>query len=203
MKTESLSLAPIFSNDMIVQQQKPLIIWGGAAPGNSVTVRLAGRETTAMTDNHGIWRAELPPVTADGESHTLCVMSEGERLECKNVLIGEVWLCWALGTTYGKDGVYSGPLMISKTITGDKLTVSFEHIESGLITRDSKAVTGFEIAGSDGDFCKATAAIEGETVVLHSEDVPYPQKTRYAWAEDPEFNLYNAEGFPAAPFTAE
>ena len=62
---------------------------------------------------------------------------------------------------------------------------------------------GFEICGEDGNFAKAKAYIDGDTVVVYRDDIAEPVAVRYAWNNVPEFSLYNAEGFPATPFRTD
>ena len=62
---------------------------------------------------------------------------------------------------------------------------------------------GFAIAGADGVFHWANASIEGQQVVVWSEEVKEPCAVRYAWDDDPIVTLFNASGLPAASFTAK
>jgi len=63
---------------------------------------------------------------------------------------------------------------------------------------------GFTVAGADGRFVQADAAIRGDRVVVWSDAVPSPVAVRYAWADNPEgSNLFNAEGLPASPFRTD
>ena len=57
--------------------------------------------------------------------------------------------------------------------------------------------------GKDGKFVWATAAIEGDTVVCSSPEVPEPVAVRYAWANNPDSTLYNGAGLPAVPFRTD
>ena len=61
---------------------------------------------------------------------------------------------------------------------------------------------GFAIAGSDKKFVWADAKIVGKTVVVSSDEVSEPVAVRYAGADNPVCNLYNAEELPASPFRA-
>lgn len=102
---------------------------------------------------------------------------------------------------YGENIVYSGPIFQSQQIEGNKIILSFSNIGSGLITDDGEPLSEFAIAGEDKKFVWANAKIEGDKVVVWSDDVPYPKYVRYAWADDPvNPNLYNKEGLPASPF---
>lgn len=105
---------------------------------------------------------------------------------------------------YGEAGlVYSGPLYVSKSIAGDKVTLSFDQVGGGLIAHDSGPLKGFAIAGAAGSWVWADASISGNTVVVSSPSVASPTRVRYAWGDNPTFSLYNQEGLPASPFTTE
>jgi hypothetical protein len=60
---------------------------------------------------------------------------------------------------------------------------------------------GFEIAGADQKFKYAKAGIEGNTVVVSSDQVANPVAVHFAWTNNPEdANLFNKNGFPPVPF---
>jgi sialate O-acetylesterase len=110
---------------------------------------------------------------------------------------------WALADTYGKkDTVYSGPLFKGYKVTDKGIEISFDHTGGGLATRDGKAPTLFEIAGSDAQFQPADATIsaDGKTLVVSSEKVAKPDRVRFAWSQIAEPNLMNKEGLPAGAF---
>jgi len=110
---------------------------------------------------------------------------------------------WALGTTYGKDLVYSGPLFRSMKIDGDQARLSFSHVGGGLVARDGQPLRDFEIAGGDRQFMPATATIEGDTLVVRSEAVAKPVAVRYGWYDAAQPNLSNQAGLPASPFRTD
>lgn len=64
-------------------------------------------------------------------------------------------------------------------------------------------LAGFAIAGEDRKFYWADAAIEGDTIVVSSPNVPDPVAVRYAWDSNPVCNLYNGAGLPAVPFRTD
>lgn len=105
---------------------------------------------------------------------------------------------------YNENIVYSGPLFQSAQIDGSKIIVSFQHTGSGLITNDGEELSEFAIAGADKKFVWAKAKIEGDKIVVWSDEVKEPMYVRYAWADNPvNPNLYNKEQLPASPFTTE
>jgi sialate O-acetylesterase len=102
---------------------------------------------------------------------------------------------------YGGNVVGSGPTCRWSTAEGHKMVLRFDDIGSGLITSDGEDPQEFAIAGADRKFVWANARIDGDKVIVWSDDVKDPKYVRYAWADDPvNPNLYNKEGLPAVPF---
>ena len=107
----------------------------------------------------------------------------------------------ALANDYGrKDLVSSGPVYRSHAVEGGKIRVKFDSTGSGLAARDGKPLTWFEVAGDDGKFVEATAAIEGSDVVVSAPTVAAPKAVRFAFSQIAEPNLINKEGLPAGAF---
>jgi len=106
----------------------------------------------------------------------------------------------ARAISYGEQLEFSGPIFRQVTPEGNKLRVWFDHA-SGLEVKGG-SLTGFEVAGSDGQFSAAQAAIDGNTIVLNSSAVAEPVAARYGWSNSPECHLYNRAGLPASPFTS-
>jgi sialate O-acetylesterase len=119
--------------------------------------------------------------------------------------VGERLALGALKLAYGEtDLVSSGPIFQSQTIEGNKIILSFTSVGGGLIANDGEALSEFAIAGSDKKFVWAKASIEGDKVIVWSDDVVNPMYVRYAWADNPDNpNLYNKEGLPASPFRTD
>ncbi|HUS81099.1 MAG TPA: sialate O-acetylesterase, partial [Armatimonadota bacterium] len=123
--------------------------------------------------------------------------------------VGDRLALWALGTTYGEDIVYSGPIYTSMEVEGTKIRLHFDHVGGGLTTMatenapDPGKLVGFQIAGEDRQWVWADASIDGDTVLVGSDAVPAPVAVRYAWAANPICNLFNAEGLPASPFRTD
>jgi sialate O-acetylesterase len=117
--------------------------------------------------------------------------------------VGERLASWALGTTYAKSIVYSGPLYQGMEIQGSKIKIRFSNVGSGLEAKGGTSLRGFAIAGSDRTFHWAVASIEGDSVVVSSSQVQDPVAVRYAWADSPPCNLFNKEGLPASPFRTD
>ena len=80
--------------------------------------------------------------------------------------------------------------------------VEFRHLGGGLVAKGQK-LKGFAIAGADKKFVFADAKIVGDTVVVQSPEVSEPVAVRYAWASNPDCNLFNQAGLPASPFRTD
>jgi len=100
--------------------------------------------------------------------------------------------------------VASGPIFKSAKVEDNKIVISFSDIGGGLTTNDGNELSQFAIAGADRKYVWAKAVIEGDKVIVWSDDVAQPKYVRYAWADNPDgANLYNKEGLPASPFTTD
>ena len=117
--------------------------------------------------------------------------------------VGKRLALWALGTTYGKDIVYCGPLYKSMKTRKNKIVIQFDHVGGGLVAKDSDTLEGFAIAGENKRFVAAKAIIKPDRVVVSSREVESPVAVRYAWASNPDCNLYNDAGLPASPFRTD
>ncbi len=118
--------------------------------------------------------------------------------------VGKRLALWALAKTYGRDGiVYSGPLYKSMTVDAGKVRLSFHYLGGGLVSRDGKPLTWFQVAGEDRKFVDAVAEINGDEVVVHSPQVAAPAAVRFGWSRAAEPNLMNTEGLPASPFRTD
>ena len=85
-------LPDLFASHMVLQQRKPIPVWGWTKPGEKVTVTMAGQTQTAKADGSGRWQATLSPVAAGGP-YTMTVAGKSGSVSFDDVLVGEVWLC--------------------------------------------------------------------------------------------------------------
>ncbi len=85
-----VKLPALFSDNMVLQRDKPVAVWGWASDGEKVTVKID--DAQAITEaRDGKWKVYLPKMDAGGP-HTLTV-SGSNSLTRTNVLVGEVWIC--------------------------------------------------------------------------------------------------------------
>jgi len=85
-----IKLAGIFGDSMVLQRDKPIAIWGSAAPGEEVTVTLASKTAKGQADANGRWSLRLDPLPAGGPFEL--AVSGTNRIRLRDVLVGEVWI---------------------------------------------------------------------------------------------------------------
>lgn len=86
-----VSLSSVISDNMVLQQQVPVRIFGKADPNERVTVAIQGQKKETAANADGKWAVMLQPLKAGGP-FTLHVSGKN-TIELKNVLVGEVWVC--------------------------------------------------------------------------------------------------------------
>ncbi|MFN8341252.1 MAG: sialate O-acetylesterase [Cyclobacteriaceae bacterium] len=105
----ALRLPAIFSDHMVLQRERPVVIWGWADPGESVRATLNGQQQSTRTDKQGKWKLMLPALKAGGP-YELKIAGKKSTLVLHDILIGDVWLAsgqsnmeWVLRDTRDAD----------------------------------------------------------------------------------------------------
>ena len=166
------------------------------------------RTTNVVETNYNNWC-----VVREGMLETLAVKNTGMAItvdvgEANNIhpknkqAVGHRLALWALAQVYGHDIPYSGPLPEGQKIKGEEIILSFKHTDGGLVAKDG-ALKGFALAGAEHRWVCANARIEGNKVIVSSHDIKSPKAVRYAWAANPDCNLFNGAGLPASPFRTD
>jgi sialate O-acetylesterase len=169
-------------------------------------VRDGVASTTSALPNAGM--AEAIDIGTAHNIHPPDKLDLGKRLAAQ-----------ALHLAYGQNIVSSGPRFDSMAVEGSKIRVKYKDLGTGLILAVSPFVSNdqpndnpalstdaplsFDIAGADKKWVVAQAKIDGNDVLVWNDGVPAPVAVRYGWAQNPQVNLYNKEGFPAVPFRTE
>lgn len=104
--------------------------------------------------------------------------------------------------TLGEPVVAEGPRMTSVDAVDGRLVVRFDNA-AALTTVDGGPPKGFWIVDRAGQWVRAEARLEGNSVILHSSEITEPRYVRYAFAGKPEVNLVNQAGLPAYPFRTD
>jgi sialate O-acetylesterase len=112
----------------------------------------------------------------------------------------------ALAKTYGYTNLpYSGPVVRKKEISGDRVIITFDFADKGLILKNNSENV-FEVAGNDNIYYPAKARIDMENtkqIEIWSEEVTAPVNVRYCFRNYFAGILFNSYGLPASPFRTD
>lgn len=88
-----LSVPSLFSDHAVLQQHTDVAIWGYGAAGKKVTVKPSwGKAVTTVADNDGNWSLRVHTPDASYTKYSMSISQNGQTIELKDLLMGEVWL---------------------------------------------------------------------------------------------------------------
>ena len=87
------ALNPLFSDHAVLQRERPISVWGTAAPRERLSVTLGTATRIVRAGRDGTWRAELPAMQAGGPHRLTVTGAGGASVSADDLLIGDVWLC--------------------------------------------------------------------------------------------------------------
>lgn len=90
---DTFSAYNIYGSNMVLQQERPILIYGTAPAGTYVKVEFAGKTVYAESNLRKEWRAEFPAMKAGGPFSMKISGKNGKTIVFDNILIGEVWIC--------------------------------------------------------------------------------------------------------------
>lgn len=95
MSSHALSLPQIFSDNMMLQQQTQVRVWGWAKAGSKVKVTTSwdAKNYVATTAEDGTWELSVVTPAASYAPQSIVIKGDGETKTIDNVLVGEVWFC--------------------------------------------------------------------------------------------------------------
>lgn len=86
-----IKLPHIFGDNMVLQREKPITVWGWAKAKEKVTINFHDQTKTTVADKAGKWSVKLDAEKAGGP-YTLTVSGKNS-VTLTNILVGEVWIC--------------------------------------------------------------------------------------------------------------
>ncbi|MCA9186251.1 MAG: sialate O-acetylesterase [Pirellulaceae bacterium] len=151
-----VTLPTIIGDHMVLQRDVPLPIWGWAAVGETVTVKIAGQTMTSKAGEDGRWQVTLKPLSV-GDPLTMTVSCPDKTITVEDILVGEVWLCsgqsnmqWAVAQVNSPDlelaaANYPEIRLITNEIEGTQLPL--DDFEGGWQACNSQTASGFSAVG--------------------------------------------------------
>ncbi len=149
-----VKLPALISDGMVLQQGIDVPLWGWADEGESVTVEIQNQKITAATKD-GQWMVRLKPLKAGGP-FTLTVSGKN-KIELKNVLVGEVWICsgqsnmqWQLRQTDNAEAEIANakyPMIRLFTVPRLEVDAPVTDVKSGWKETSPETVATFSAVG--------------------------------------------------------
>ena len=100
-----IKLPQIIRDSMVIQRDKPIIIWGWASPGEKVKISFNGRHTGTVVGSDGKWQLKLSAAKAGGPYE---MRLQGNNLiVLRDVLVGDVWLCSGQSNMVHQMGIHN------------------------------------------------------------------------------------------------
>lgn len=88
-----LSLPKIFTNNMVVQRDKPIHIWGKGIPNTSLEVQFGSEIVSTTVRQDSTWNILFKDRKANSKPQFIQIENEQQKIILSNVLIGDIWLC--------------------------------------------------------------------------------------------------------------
>lgn len=86
-------LPGIFSDNMVLQRDRPVHVWGSCVPGDTVTVRFAGETKIVVAGSDSSWRVYFGKQPANPIPQAMSILHRDTAIEWKNLLVGDIWIC--------------------------------------------------------------------------------------------------------------
>lgn len=87
----TIKLPALVGNNMVLQRDKPVKLWGYGKTGEKVSITFAGKTATSSVESNGKWHLVLPKMSAGGP-YTMLIKGDNE-ITLSNILIGDIWVC--------------------------------------------------------------------------------------------------------------
>jgi sialate O-acetylesterase len=180
---------------------------------------------TVQLQNHKPGYKEYQTTPGENRPHTMIREHQRLSLHAANTSLAVImdkcfglhpgtreWAGWrsayaALQHVYGTLEIGHGPYYEEMAKEGGKIRIRFANAGRGLVMQRENDIAGFIIAGADSVYHIASVQIDGSDMLVWHDQVGDPLAVRYGWIDKTEdgknIPLYNAEGFPAVPFSTD
>ena len=134
----------VFTDNMMLQRDRPVRVWGWADAGESVEVKLAGAVAKGKADAKGEWVVELPAMKS-GENLELTVVG-GNTVTLKNLIVGDIWVCSGQSNM---EMTLNGCVGAAEDAKGANLPtirrIKFNHVISGVEEENAPTATQWQV----------------------------------------------------------
>jgi len=86
------SINPVFGDEMVLQREMRVPVWGKGVPGEVVAVQIDNKKYTATVNKNGKWMIHTRPLPVGGP-YTMKITGKNKVITLKGILSGDVWIC--------------------------------------------------------------------------------------------------------------
>jgi sialate O-acetylesterase len=87
------AVSPIFTDNMVIQREKPVVIFGSGKSGEELNITFLNRQKKTTIDHNNQWKVVFPSAIANNTPQKIIISDGITKTELHNILIGDVWLC--------------------------------------------------------------------------------------------------------------
>ena len=135
-----VKLPSIIGDNMVLQRDQAVPIWGWAGKGEDVSVSIAGQTLKTKTGDDGRWKVELSKLSVGEPLEMTIEGSSGSRMTLKNILVGEVWVC--SGQSNMEQGLELCANSKEEIAAADYPNVRLFNVKRAEASKPAKDVTG-------------------------------------------------------------
>lgn len=128
----------VFGDNMVLQRQLPVPVWGTASAGEKITVSFDGQKVKTTADDKGKWMVKLSPLKTSKTEKTMTVKGSN-TITFSSVLVGEVWLCSGQSNMAGKFVASKGRAIDPKVFEKDLSRFRFLPPNGGWHSLEAKS----------------------------------------------------------------
>ncbi|YCM44162.1 sialate O-acetylesterase [Verrucomicrobiaceae bacterium 227] len=130
-----LSLGSPFQNDMVLQRDKEIFVWGTADADASVSVTINGVSNSGTANDNGRWKIALPALSSGGPF--IFTATDGDQtITLNDVLVGDVWLAFGQSNMVRPVNDMSGALTYINDIRDNDLPIRCLKIDTRVATTE-------------------------------------------------------------------
>jgi sialate O-acetylesterase len=143
-----LAAAPIFSDNMVLQRDLAVPVFGVSDPHATITITFGNRVAETTADDSGVWVALLGPMGASAYPDAMTIKAGSDEITFSGVQVGEVWLCSGQSNMgYSLSNANDGPAAIADAVNHNirlfRMTAGSGPETANWQIADSSAVGGF------------------------------------------------------------
>src|SRR5687767_6801523 len=144
-----IRLPKILSDNMVLQRNKPITLWGWANPHEKLMVEFNKQQKSVQADAHGNWRVTLSPEKAGGPFQ---LSFKGKnKITLNNILVGEVWVC------SGQSNM-EWPVAQAKNAEQEIKNANYPQIRQFLVQKSVSAKPEADVKGGEWKICSPETA---------------------------------------------